>query len=249
MAWNVEDCALMLDAIAGHDPADPAAADRSYKSVRRGLAGGIEGMRIGVIRHFFERDIEAEPQTLAAIEAALKVLRKLGAKLVPVTLPPHQDWDACCRVILYAEAYAIHERDLAERPEKYAAITRARLFSGQVVSAGDYVQALRWRRQLCLSYAEAMDGLDAVVTGCTLNPAPLIDDMAKPPFFSPKGRLLMAPFSITGAPALSVCSGFSSDGLPLSLQIAGAPFADATVLRIGHAYEHATPWRERRPPV
>jgi aspartyl-tRNA(Asn)/glutamyl-tRNA(Gln) amidotransferase subunit A len=249
MAWNVEDCALMLDAIAGRDPADPAAADRSYKSVRRGLAGGIEGIRIGVIRHFFERDIEAEPQTLAAIEAALKVLRKLGAKLVPVTLPPHQDWDACCRVILYAEAYAIHERDLAERPEKYAAITRARLFSGQVVSAGDYVQALRWRRQLCLSYAEAMDGLDAVVTGCTLNPAPLIDDMAKPPFFSPKGRLLMAPFSITGAPALSVCSGFSSDGLPLSLQIAGAPFADATVLRIGHAYEQATPWRERRPPV
>ncbi|HEX3498332.1 MAG TPA: amidase [Stellaceae bacterium] len=247
MAWTVADCALMLDAIAGHDPADPAAATRPYKSVRRGLTGGIAGMRIGVIRHFFERDIEADPQTLAAIEATLKVLRKLGAKLVPVTLPPHQDWDACCRVILYAEAYAIHERDLAERPEQYAAITRARLFSGQVVSAADYVQALRWRRALCRNYAETLDGLDAVVTGCTLNPAPLIDEMAKPPFFSPKGRLLMAPFSITGAPALSVCSGFSTDGLPLSLQIAGLPFADATVLRIGHAYEQATPWRERRP--
>jgi aspartyl-tRNA(Asn)/glutamyl-tRNA(Gln) amidotransferase subunit A len=247
MAWTVADCALMLDAIAGHDSADPAAASRPYKSVRRDLAGGIEGMRIGVVRHFFERDIEADPQTLAAIEAALKVLRKLGAKLVPVTLPPHQDWDACCRVILYAEAYAIHERDLAERPRKYAAITRARLFSGQVISAADYIQALRWRRALCRDYATALDGLDAVVTGCTLNPAPLIDDMAKPPFFSPKGRLLMAPFSITGAPALSVCSGFSADGLPLSLQIAGAPFADATVLRIGHAYEQATPWRERRP--
>jgi len=184
---------------------------------------------------------------VGAIEAALKVLRKLGAKLVPLTLPPHQDWDACCRIILYAEAYAIHERDLAERPERYAAITRARLFSGQVVSAAGYVQALRWRRELCLRYAEAMDGLDAVVTGCTLNPAPPIDDMSKPPFFSPKGRLVMAPFSLTGAPALSVCSGFSSDDLPLSLQIAGAPFADATVLRIGHAYEQATPWRERRP--
>jgi aspartyl-tRNA(Asn)/glutamyl-tRNA(Gln) amidotransferase subunit A len=204
-------------------------------------------MRIGVVRHFFERDIEADPQTAAAIEAALKVLRKLGAKPVPLTLPPHQDWDACCRIILYAEAYAIHERDLAERPEKYAAITRARLFSGQVVTGADYVQALRWRRALCLRYAEAMDGLDAVVTGCTLNPAPPIDDMAKPPFFSPKGRLLMAPFSLTGSPALSLCSGFSSDGLPLSLQIAGPPFADATVLRIGHAYEQATPWRERRP--
>jgi aspartyl-tRNA(Asn)/glutamyl-tRNA(Gln) amidotransferase subunit A len=247
MAWTVEDCALLLDAIAGPDPADPAAADRPHKSVLRGLKGGIDGMRIGVVRHFFERDIEADPQTLAAIEAALKVLRKLGAKLVPVTLPPHRDWDACCRIILYAEAYAIHERDLAERPEKYAAITRARLFSGQVVTAADYIQALRWRRALCLAYAAAMDGLDAVVTGCTLNPAPLIEETAKPPFFSPKGRLLMAPFSLTGAPALSVCSGFSSDGLPLSLQIAGAPFADATVLRVGHAYEQATPWRERRP--
>jgi aspartyl-tRNA(Asn)/glutamyl-tRNA(Gln) amidotransferase subunit A len=247
MAWTVADCALLLDAIAGHDPADPAAATRPYKSVRRGLAGSIAGMRIGIIRHFFERDIEADPQTLAAIEAALKVLRKLGARLVPVTLKPHQDWDACCRIILYAEAYAIHERELAERPEKYAAITRARLFSGQVISAADCVQALRWRRALCRNYAAALDGLDAVVTGGTLNPAPLIDDMAKPPFFSPKGRLVMAPFSLTGAPALSVCSGFSSDGLPLSLQIAGPPFADATVLRIGHAYERATPWREKRP--
>jgi aspartyl-tRNA(Asn)/glutamyl-tRNA(Gln) amidotransferase subunit A len=247
MAWTVEDCALMLDVIAGRDAADLASADRPLGSVRRGLNGGIAGMRIGVVRHFFEQDIEAEPQTAAAIEAALKVLRKLGAKLVPLTLPPHQDWDACCRIILYAEAYAIHQRDLAERPEKYAAITRARLFSGQVVTGADYVQALRWRRALCLRYAEVMDGLDAVVTGCTLNPAPPIDEMAKPPFFSPKGRLLMAPFSVTGAPALSLCSGFSSDGLPLSLQIAGPPFADATVLRIGHTYEQATPWRERRP--
>src|SRR5207248_11306076 len=191
------------------------------------------GMRIGVIRHFFERDIAADPQTVAAIEAALKVLRRLGARLVPVTLAPHQDWDACCRVILYAEAYALHERDLAERPEKYAAITRARLFAGQVIGAADYLQALRWRRALCRSYAQALEGLDAVVTGGTLGPARPIDEVAKPPFFSLKGRMVMAPFSLTGAPALSLCSGFSTDGLPLSLQIAGRPFADATVLRIG----------------
>src|SRR6185312_9593634 len=155
-----------------HDPADPAAADRPYKSARRGLKGGIAGMRIGVIRHFFERDIEAEPQTLAAIEAALKVLRKLGARLFPVTLPPHRDWDACCRVILYAEAFAIHERDLAERPDKYAAITRTRLMAGQKIAAVDYIQALRWRRRLCAAYAKAMDGLDALVTASSLTPAP-----------------------------------------------------------------------------
>src|SRR5258708_32412778 len=91
-------------------------------------ASAARSQACGVIRHFFERDIESDPQTVGAIEAALKVLRKLGAKLVPLTLPPHQDWDACCRIILYAEAYAIHERDLASRPERYAPSTRARRF-------------------------------------------------------------------------------------------------------------------------
>jgi aspartyl-tRNA(Asn)/glutamyl-tRNA(Gln) amidotransferase subunit A len=247
MAWTTEDCALMLDAIAGHDPADPGSADRPCPRFHAGLDGGISGMRIGVVRHFFERDIETDPETLQAIEDALAVLQRLGATLVPVTLPSHQDWDACCRVTLYSEAFAIHERDLMERPEQYAAVTRARLFAGQVVSAADYVQAARWRRVLCHHYAAAMDGLDALVTGSTLAPAPRIEELLKPPFFTWHYRMVMAPFSITGAPALSVCSGFSREGLPLSLQFAGRPFDDATVLRLGHAYEQATPWRQSRP--
>ncbi len=246
MCWTVEDCALLLDVIAGHDPGDPGSAETKPQSFRRSLAGGIKGMRLGVARQF-ESEIESDPQCSAAIEAALAVLRKLGAKLVPVKLPPHADWDACCRVILYAEAYAIHERDLAERPDKYAAITRTRLMAGQKITAADYIQALRWRRQLCTTYAKAMDGLDALVTACSLATAPPIEEMAKPPFFSTRGKLVMAPFSLTGAPALSVCCGYAANGLPLALQIAGAPFADATVLRVGHAYESATPWRERRP--
>jgi aspartyl-tRNA(Asn)/glutamyl-tRNA(Gln) amidotransferase subunit A len=247
MTWTVEDCALLLDAVAGHDPADPGSATRPWRGSRRGLRGGVSGMRIGVVRHFYERDSETDPQAHRAIEDALAVLKRLGAKLVEVTLPPHDDWDACCRVILYGEAYAIHERDLWERPEQYAAITRARLFAGAVVTAADYLQATRWRRELRRRYAAAMEGLDALVTGCTLGPAPRLDDLAKPPFFGLRGRLLVSPFNLVGAPALSLCCGFSEDGLPLSLQIAGAPFADATVLRIGHAYERATPWREKRP--
>jgi aspartyl-tRNA(Asn)/glutamyl-tRNA(Gln) amidotransferase subunit A len=100
---------------------------------------------------------------------------------------------------------------------------------------------------LCHHYAAAMDGLDALVTGSTLAPAPRIEELLKPPFFTWHYRMVMAPFSITGAPALSVCSGFSREGLPLSLQFAGRPFDDATVLRLGHAYEQATPWRQSRP--
>lgn len=247
MCWTVEDCALMLDAIAGHDPADPASVPTPKPRYARSLAGGIKGMRIGVVRHFHERDMEATPEAHAAINDALKVLQKLGARLRDVTLAHADEWDACCRTILYAEAYAIHEHDLKTRPDDYAAITRARLGVGAEISAADYIQALRRRRQLCLEYGAAMDGLDALVTACSLAPAAKIVDMARPPYFTARGRLVMAPFNMVGAPALSVCAGFTGDGLPLSIQIAGRPFEDATVLRVGHAYERATPWRERRP--
>jgi aspartyl-tRNA(Asn)/glutamyl-tRNA(Gln) amidotransferase subunit A len=119
--------------------------------------------------------------------------------------------------------------------------------AGKEISAADYIQGMRWRRQLCADYARTLDGFDAVVTGCTMAPAPRIDDVAKPPFFSTRGKLLMTPFSLTGAPALSVCAGYTDDGLPLSIQFAGRAFDDAKVLRLGHSYERATPWRKRRP--
>ncbi|MFO0292997.1 MAG: amidase [Rhodospirillales bacterium] len=247
MAWTVEDCALTMDAIAGPDGADPAEATSRIASFTRGLSGGIEGMRIGVVRHFHERDIEGDPEAVAAIDAALKTLRRLGAKLVTIKLPPHGDWDACVRVLLYVEALSIHERDLDTRPELYAEITRTRLSAARAIGGADVIHAQRWRRQLCDAYMAATDGVDALVSACSLGAAPPIDSMSGPPYFSTRGRLVMTPFSLTGAPALSVCAGFTGSGLPLSIQIAGRPFDDAKVLRVGHAYERATPWRERRP--
>jgi aspartyl-tRNA(Asn)/glutamyl-tRNA(Gln) amidotransferase subunit A len=247
LAWTVEDCALTMDTIAGPDGRDPAAAHLEIDSFTRGLGRGIEGMRIGVVRHFHETDIAGDKVAVDAIEAALKVLRRLGAKLVTIKLPPHADWDACTRVLLYAEAHAIHERDLRERPELYAEITRTRLMAGGAIGGADVIHAMRWRRQLCDAYAKATEGLDAVVSACSLGAAPKLDDVTGPPYFSTRGKLVMTPFSLTGAPALSVCAGFTPDGLPLSLQIAGRPFDDAKVLRVGHAYERATPWREVRP--
>lgn len=236
MAWTSEDCALLLDAVADH--AEPT---------HQGLGGEIAGARIGVIRRFFETDMECDPEAYRAIEDGLRALEGLGATLVPVTVPAYQDWDACSRIIIYAEAYAIHERDLLARPQAYAAITRARLFSGQVVSGAEYVQALRWRRELCRAYARAMDGLDALITASTLTPAPRLDTLFEPPYFTWRYRTAMAPFNLAGAPALSLCAGFTSGHLPLSLQIAGRPFDDRRVLGIGHAFERATPWRDLRP--
>ena len=247
MAWTVEDCALTMNAIAGPDGADPAAAATRIASFTRGLGGGVEGMRIGVVRHFHERDVEGEPEAVAAIDDALKVLRRLGAKLVTVRLPPHGDWDACVRVLLYAEALSIHERDLDARPELYAEITRTRLAAARAIGGADVIHAQRWRRQLCDAYMAAAEGLDALVSACSLSAAPPLEAMSGPPYFSTRGKLVMTPFSLTGAPALSVCAGFTASGLPLSIQIAGRPFDDAKVLRVGHAYERATPWRGRRP--
>jgi aspartyl-tRNA(Asn)/glutamyl-tRNA(Gln) amidotransferase subunit A len=247
MAWTVEDCALTMNAIAGPDGADPAAAATRIASFTRGLGGGVEGMRIGVVRHFHERDVEGEPEAVAAIDDALKVLRRLGAKLVTVRLPPHGGWDACVRVLLYAEALSIHERDLDARPELYAEITRTRLAAARAIGGADVIHAQRWRRQLCDAYMAATEGLDALVSACSLSAAPPLEAMSGPPYFSTRGKLVMTPFSLTGAPALSVCAGFTASGLPLSIQIAGRPFDDAKVLRVGHAYERATPWRGRRP--
>jgi aspartyl-tRNA(Asn)/glutamyl-tRNA(Gln) amidotransferase subunit A len=247
MGWTVEDCALVMDAIAGHDPADPASAQRPVPRFHRALKDGIQGMRIGVVRHFYEKDMDAEPEARAAIEAALKVLKKGGAKLVDISLPPLAEWDACCRIILQCEAFAIHEQDLKTRPQDYARITRERLVAGAMLRAVDYIQALRRREQLCRIYKDTMSKLDALVTGCSGSPAPLIDDMVKLPASAIRGKLIMSPFNVTGAPALSVCCGYSKDGLPLSLQIAAEPFEDATVLRIGHAYESMTDWRSIRP--
>jgi len=105
----------------------------------------------------------------------------------------------------------------------------------------------QWRRRLAGAYAAAIEGLDAVVTCTAVALPPRMIDAARPPFLGAGGPLITPPFSVAGVPALSVCMGFA-DGLPLGLQIAGRAFADATVLRIGHAYEQATPWRERRPP-
>ncbi|MBL8702237.1 MAG: amidase [Alphaproteobacteria bacterium] len=247
MAWTSRDCALVLDAIAGHDGDDPASAAVAPSDHVRALRGGVAGMRIGVIRHFHERDVAGDPRAGAALDAALGVLRRLGAKIVGVKLPPFADWDACARIIIQAEALAVHRRDLERRPGAYARVTATRLLAGVGLSAADYVDALRWRRQLSRTFAAALEDLDAVVTCTSLALAPAMADAVKPPYFGSRGPLLTPPFSLIGVPALSVCMGFA-DGLPFGMQIAGRAFDDATVLRVGAAYERATPWRDRRPP-
>jgi aspartyl-tRNA(Asn)/glutamyl-tRNA(Gln) amidotransferase subunit A len=251
---TVEDCAIMLQALAGHDSLDPASAEVPVPDYRAALATRLDGIRIGVVRHWHERDAVAgfgadSTPSLAyvgAFDTACRTLESLGAKLVDITLSPLIDYADANRLIMVAEAYALHETDIRERPEVFGRHVYARIGVGAFLSAADYVEATRQRRELCRELARALDGLDAIVSANATGPAPRIDQV---PLWGVYERAsYTAPYNLTGSPALAVPIGFEN-GLPLGFQIAGRPFDEATVLRIGHAFEQATDFHRRRPQI
>ena len=245
LTWSVEDAAIMLQAIAGHDPLDPSSCDVAVPDFRAALEEGIAGMRIGVVRHFYESDCRASDETIAAMDAAIELLCRLGAQPVDVTLAPLDDYQACYRAIMLAESFAIHAADLRAHPERFSALTRYRVLPGAFMSAADYVNALRFQRALIARARDAMRGLDALVTATTYGPAPVQVAMRRDAAFARPP--LTNPFNILQLPAMNVCNGFSPEDLPLGMQVVGHPFDETRVLRIARAYERDTPWRERRP--
>jgi Asp-tRNA(Asn)/Glu-tRNA(Gln) amidotransferase A subunit family amidase len=245
MAWTVQDCALLLQAMAGHDPFDPASANRPVANFTADLDKGAKGLRIGVIRHFHEVDHPVSAATKQGIEDALDIFAAQGAEIRDVTVSPMMDYNAPGWVILTAEAYAVHEPWLKERFNDYGELMRDRLAFGALLKASEYVQALRRRRVLCLEMQAAMADLDILITASAPAEAPKINEVPKWAMFE-KPNFTM-PFNLTGLPALSLCSGYGVGGLPVSMQIIGKPFAEATVFQAGHAYETATTWRSKRP--
>jgi aspartyl-tRNA(Asn)/glutamyl-tRNA(Gln) amidotransferase subunit A len=245
MAWTVEDCALLLQGMAGHDPLDPASANRPVANFTADLNKGAKGLRIGVIRHFHETDNPVSPATQKGIDGALDIFKAQGAEIRDITLTSMMDYNAPGWVILTAEAYAVHEPWLKERFNDYGELLRDRLAFGALLRATDYVQAIRRRRVLCEEMRDAMADLDILITASAPAEAPKINEVPKWGMFE-KPNFTM-PFNLTGLPALSVCSGYGAGGLPVSIQIIGKPFAEATVFRAGHAYEQATDWRSKRP--
>jgi aspartyl-tRNA(Asn)/glutamyl-tRNA(Gln) amidotransferase subunit A len=245
MAWTAEDCAIMLQAMAGHDPADPASADRPVPDFRAALSREVKGLRIALARHFYETDNPADEATRQGIAAAVKVFQDLGCSVRELRLSPLADWTACGMIILLAEGYAVHEATLRERFTDYGEAFRDRMALATLVTGGDYVQAVRRRRELVAEFATAMADLDLVITAAAPSEAPAIDSVGK--FTTFERPSLTMPFNVTGSPAMSVCCGYTAAGLPLAFQVVGKPFDEATVLRAAHAYERATPWRSIRP--
>lgn len=242
---TVRDNALMLDVLAGHDPLDPGSINAVAGDYTGELDRGVKGLRIGVIRHFYTRDMKGDPEMVAGIETALQVLADLGADVREIETAPLGEWNACNRTILTSEAFAVHEKWLRERPQDYGRLTRERIFSGAFVRAADYINATRVRSRLAKSFHALFSGIDVAITASSLDPACRIDDPEA--IERTYGRQARAPFNITGGPALSVPVGFSKAGLPLGMQIVGRPFSEALVYRVGHAYEQATEWTRRHP--
>jgi aspartyl-tRNA(Asn)/glutamyl-tRNA(Gln) amidotransferase subunit A len=245
MTWTVEDCAILLQAIAGHDPNDPAGANRPVPDYRAALTGDIKGLRIGSVRHLHEDDCAVTAEVQAALEEAFAVLRSLGATLGEARLRPAQDYFDVKVTIAESELLAVHEHALRTRPGDFGEDFLGRVLPAVLISGRDYIQAQRERRRMLAEMAPVYADFDVLVTATAGAPAPRLGAWQTIEFW--RRPSLTTPFNVTGGPALAQCIGFSSTGLPLSMQIVGRPFDDATVLRVAHAYEQATPWRSRRP--
>lgn len=245
MAWTSRDCALLLQAIAGADINDPASVDVPVPDYAAALGGDLRGMRIGVPRGFYEADPMLHPEVKSAFDASLAALGDLGARVEEVRLSPLEDYHAACAVILLAEAFAIHEATLKTRWRDYGAYFRRRVMPGALISASDYVQATRLRRRLALEMDAALGEHTALAFPTSLIPPPPIEEVPGLAFL--ERASLTTPANVSGHPALSVCCGFTSAGLPIGLQLVGRRFDEATLLKVGDAYERATPWRQRRP--
>jgi aspartyl-tRNA(Asn)/glutamyl-tRNA(Gln) amidotransferase subunit A len=246
MTRDVRDNAILLQVLAGHDTRDPGSADVPVPDFSADLGKGLKGLRIGFARNLFTEEEKAHPEQTAALDKAAGVLRELGADVREVRLASFTDYATCCRIILRTEAFAIHRRWLAERPGDYGELGRQRLMDGATVSAADYIDALRLRTRLTRQTLDAMSDLDVVLTASSLDPPCRLDDAEGLARTDP--RQVRQPFNVTGQPALAMPAGFTADGLPLSLQLVGHPFEEATVYRVASAYETATGWTKRHPP-
>ncbi|HEX5141094.1 MAG TPA: amidase [Dehalococcoidia bacterium] len=250
MARSAEDCAMVLNAIAGFDAQDPTSVDApvpDYVDFLKPSAPDshpLEGVRIGVPRNFFFDEEEVDAEILAAVRATFDVFAGLGATMVEVDFPDpeyHSD-----NMLFNAESAAYHEERLRERPEELSPLPRERVRSSQSITGMDYARA-RWRQAEFKQKAAVMfRDIDLVVTPTVpVSPLKIADIEPAGP-----GRVMgrhTSPFNILHVPTISLPCGFTSDGLPVGLQIAGRWWEEGLVLRAAHAYQGVTDWHRRRP--
>lgn len=244
LAWTSEDCALMLSAMVSTDP-DDMRVDGFRAPDLSNLGNGIKGLRVGVVRHFYEDDPHLDDDVLDAMERSLSMLEKLGARLSTVRLADFDDYCSVSRTISWPEEYQEHRAELDTYPDRFTAVTRSRFEDGKGTSAVDYIEARK--RQLALT-----EDLRTIMRDVDVLVLPTTKTAAQPLGYehTPLGDIelsLTRPFNLTGGPSIALCNGFTGSGLPTSIQIIGRHFEDGSVLRTAHALETALALRSRRP--
>lgn len=245
MAWTAEDCALLMDVISGYDPEDPASVPGPAVSYSKDLNVPVKGLRVGVLRGFFEKDTPASPESLRMLGHAIAVLKSLGCKVDDAVLPSLHEYNAVGRIIISAEAYAMHEATLKTRTAEHSRALRVRVLPGALLRAADYIAAQRRRTDLIAATNAIFGQFDVLLTLPTPGAAPMLAEQRQDDGFA---RPLLTTFAnVAALPALVVCGGYTTAGLPLGVEFIGPTWTDATLLRLGHQFEQVSGTRATRP--
>ena len=252
MARTVADCAALLGAIAGHDPADPTSGRVPVPDYLAAPATDLRRIRIGVADAYLRHSVDPEVRRL--VEAGIAALERLGATVLEVTLPPPSEAVPALLGIITPEATAYHLPWLRERPDDYSPAVRERLELGAITPAVSYIQAQRLRRRITDEMLATLDRVDVVAMPTSPTAAVPLDedlvtsDQADPEFLAAAVNFT-GPFDLTGLPAVSIPCGFTAGGLPVGMQLVSRPYDEARLLGTAHAYEQATDWHRRLPTV
>lgn len=251
IARSAEDCALILQVIAGHDPGDPTTEAAPVPAYVDELGRGVAGLRIGVVRALFESEL-LDPRIGVALEGALAELRSAGAVLVDVAIDGLEHFGAIQQAMQFVEAATVHREWLRERLPDYGEDVRARLLTGLFLPPTAYVLGQRGRRLAHEAFRRTMDGVDLLAAPTLpVLPPRIGEDTVE---LGGGERILYrltlipynSPWSCVGAPVVSVPAGFVA-GLPVGLALVGSRFGESVALRAAHAYQQLTDWHERRP--
>jgi aspartyl-tRNA(Asn)/glutamyl-tRNA(Gln) amidotransferase subunit A len=259
LTGNVEDAAIVLEAVAGRDLKDPMSADHPVARYRDSIGKDISGLRVGILKGYFEADMAAEVKE--SFRQAVAVLKNLGMEIDEVTIP-HMDLIPAVKVCTSrVENSSAHDRNLRTRARDYSKPTLYAYLSALLVPASAYLMAQRVRRMICDEFHDLLSRVQILALPTVPFAVPTIDecnagwlniDGKKIPRQDERGgadSLCAIPFNVTGFPSMSVPCGFSKAGTPIGMQIASGPFKEELIFSVAHAYEQATEWHERKPKI
>jgi aspartyl-tRNA(Asn)/glutamyl-tRNA(Gln) amidotransferase subunit A len=250
LARTAGDCALLLGLMAGADPEDPTAVEGPLPDYMAAVQRPVKGLTIGIPTAFYVDDLD--PEVARILDQTVAVLKREGANVVQVELTDQRQLTAAAQLVLAVEAAAFHKRWMIERPQDYGPQVLMRLQNGLAVPAVCYLEAMRWRGPALAAHLAAVNGVDAVIAPVAPVAAPTIaeSDVGNGPDAEAVIQRLTRftrPVNYLGLPSLAIPAGFTRDGLPVGMQLIGRPFEEATLLRIGAAFQRATDFHDRVP--